>query len=63
MDTLTWGEFKRQVEAVGVKDDDEIEYIDVASYPTRVHASRFSEVDDGIRNGSPDKYLFRVTGS
>lgn len=25
---MTWGEFKRQVQAAGVQDDDEVSYID-----------------------------------
>jgi len=29
---MTWGEFKAHVEAQGLRDDDVIRYIDVASY-------------------------------
>ena len=30
MPEMTWGEFKRRVEAAGAKDDDPIEYIDIS---------------------------------
>lgn len=29
---MTWGEFKKQVEDAGVKDDDVLDYIDVSLY-------------------------------
>lgn len=32
----TWGEIKRKIEAAGVKDDDEIGYIDVSGDVTDV---------------------------
>lgn len=28
---MTWGEFKKQVEAAGIEDGDEIDYIDIGS--------------------------------
>ena len=34
--TMTWGEFKRQVENLGVTEDSRISFIDVASEPNRV---------------------------
>jgi hypothetical protein len=35
---MTWGEFKRQVEAAGVTDSDEIHYIEV-EFPRQLHIS------------------------
>jgi len=36
---MTWKEFKEQVEAQGVKDEDEIFYIDTGNYPERLSVS------------------------
>jgi hypothetical protein len=30
---MTWGEFKKQVEAAGIKDDTRIFYIDTGNFP------------------------------
>jgi len=41
---LTWKEFKEQLEARGVKDDDKIEYIDIAPH-------ELAEIAVHIRDG------------
>lgn len=45
----TWGDFKKAVEALGVKDDEEIIYIDVAPLG-EVHAE-YEEPSAGQRGG------------
>jgi hypothetical protein len=37
---MTWGEFKAAVEAQGVKDDDELSWIDVSSFHCAPEVSR-----------------------
>ncbi len=43
---MTWREFKEFVEARGVSDDDEVEWIDVSSYLNDLHIDRVEK--DGV---------------
>jgi hypothetical protein len=42
---MTWGEFKKRVENLGVTDDSRISYIDVSSPPDRVPKLRLIPAD------------------
>ena len=44
---MTWKEFKVAVEAQGVKDDEQIFYIDTGNFPESVHVDR--DPEDGVK--------------
>lgn len=45
----TWKQFKEALERAGVKDDDEILYIETGTYPAQEHLSVVVLEEDGVR--------------
>lgn len=48
---MTWGEFKQQVEAQNVSDEDEIRYIDIYGVENEVNVERETDETIAISRG------------